>query len=425
LNRFLFRPEPLFSRYYRGNNPQCSFAPSGGAFFWKNLKKFVIKEGLFEVDVVNIFGEGIGLLMKKFWHGLLPKEDLCTAVDIGSTEIRVAEVAIEDEQPVVTALGSFPTPPEFLAGNFKSDTLVFALKQAVEYAGAKGRDCVAAITGQKVITRHVSVPVMPDRELEKAVRWEAEKFIPIPLDQSIVRHVNLGEVDSGDGKQLRLLLVAVPTELTYEYYDLFKLAGLHLAVIDVPCFALFRAYNRLVNESIGGETMAVVHFGAATSHFVLLKDDQLLYSRTMPVGGNHLTEVLARGLGMNFDEAEKLKLEYSGKVNLDEAAVTADPVQFRVGSSLQDGIGELAREIGRSLEFYHSQEFSLPVEKVIISGGPCKTEALVQFLEQEIDLPVSVGSLVLPLDECTGLSAIDNDYAVAAGLALRGVFSNV
>ncbi|RJQ30621.1 MAG: type IV pilus assembly protein PilM [Peptococcaceae bacterium] len=359
--------------------------------------------------------------MKGFLRNLLPRKDICTAVDLGTSAIKVAEVRLQDGRPRIAALGAVPTPPDFAAGNLDSEEVAAALREALEISGAEGRDCVTGITGQKVITRHIRMPVIPEKELAKAVRWEAEKFIPVSLEESTIKYVKLAEELSDGEARSHLLLIAVPTELTYRYFDLFKRAGMHLAAIDLYPLAIFRAYNSLVNSSIGSETVAVVHFGANTSQFVLHRESRLLYNRTMPVGGNLITEMLARNLGVEYAEAEKVKLAGAGPEVLDEVAAAAGTMRGQVDLALQEGSGDLVREIIRSLEFYRSQEKALPVDKIIVSGGVSKMRGIVSVLEKELDLPVAVGSLGSPVDDDLGTDVIDNVYAAAVGLALREV----
>jgi len=157
--------------------------------------------------------------LKRFWRGFFAQKEGYVGIDVGAAHIKTTSVRISAGRPSVAALHAVPTPPGVFAGGFDGEVLAGALRQVAAECGLEGREVVSSVWGDKVITRHVNVPVMPDKELKKAVRWEAEKFIPVPVSDMIVRHVKLGEVEEAGAKQLHLLLAAVSTDLVYQYHE--------------------------------------------------------------------------------------------------------------------------------------------------------------------------------------------------------------
>lgn len=45
---------------------------------------------------------------------------------------------------------------------------------------------VTALSNLAVILRPIQVPKMPLKEMEEAVRWEAERYIPFPIDEVVL-----------------------------------------------------------------------------------------------------------------------------------------------------------------------------------------------------------------------------------------------
>src|SRR3989344_3298890 len=119
-------------------------------------------------------------------------------VDIGSHSIKVVEISKDIKTASLLSAGSIPTPPGALSSNSSVDyeAVAVALKKLLKDIGAKSRDANVALPESQVFTRVIAVPQLSARELSSAMRWEAEQYIPLPLDQ-----VNLDFTILRDSKQ--------------------------------------------------------------------------------------------------------------------------------------------------------------------------------------------------------------------------------
>lgn len=343
---------------------------------------------------------------------------VCTGVDTGTRRIKVVRVKKGEHGPVVISRASSPTPPGGLQdGGLARPEMVAALSRALQEAGVQegGRDLVATIGGGRVITRSILMPLMPGAELEAAVKWEAERHIPLPVSQLIVRHVCLGEVEVEGTVQTHVLLAAVPRNLVHEYCALFREADRGLLAIDLQPLALWRVFFGLNRKEAVPGTVAVLDLGAASTELAVVRNGRLGYTRALPRGGNALTEALASGLGVDFATAELMK-EAGEPGGLTEAAATGEAGP---AFPFHHGTSELLREIRHSIEWYQSREYGHPVERVTVSGGGSKLRGLIDYLAGQLGLPVEVGRFP-PVLEDAGADT-DPAFAVAVGLALREV----
>ncbi len=346
--------------------------------------------------------------MKNILQRILPKKNHFIGIDIGTSTIKVAEVKVVSDIPEVVDLRCYPAPPGVWTDQFDEEALVAALK---EIANPQLKEVITCIGGEKLISRIILLPKMSDKELETAAKFELEKFVPIPVDQLIVRHIRLDEglaaQDQKEGESV--LLLAVPSATVYQYHSIFSRAGLTLTAIDLKAFAIWRLFGKTAAGIV-----AIVEIGAKTSQLVVVKDDMIRFVRLLPVGGDVLTMRLMETYGVEFPDAQQMK---------QEAAVTAEEeheLDQEFGSGqikeiLREGLHEVSREISRSLDFYSNLE-NLSVEKVIISGGTCKLKGLADYLRDALVLPVEEG--IPGLDLPQGMD-FDPQYSVAIGLALR------
>jgi len=267
------------------------------------------------------------------------------------------------------------------------------LQQAVQSTGAGSRHVVTAIPGEKVITRHIRIPPVPPKEIDRVLKWEAERYIPLPVSELIIRYVNLGEVKGARGPELHLLLAALPETLARECHRCFAAAGLRLAAIDLQSLALWRIFAGLsVDESQDPSTYAVVNIDVLYSHLVVIREGRLQYTRSLP-----------QGIQVNVQADVK---------NPDLAIGESEGVIYRAA------LEEFAREIQRSFSWYQAQDREHPVTKIILSGAGGKVQDLCPYLADRLGIPVAVGE---PPVQFKTQGEYDPAFALAIGLALWGV----
>ena len=304
--------------------------------------------------------------MKKYLRRLLPEKKTFTGVDIGTAEIKAAEIRISDGYPEVTALRRLPSPPGVWTDNFDEESLVQSLK---ELRGANGREVITCIGGEKAFSRIVKMPRLSEKELWSAMRFEVEKFVPTPVEQLVIRCIRLAGASLEDDSALKtedLLILAVPLATVYQYHGIFSRAGFTVAAIDLQAFALWRLWGR---DTHGNAALADV--GAKTSHFVLLRDGLIRFIRHLPAGSENISECII--------------------------------------------------ELQRSLDYYARHE-DFAAEKVVFSGRLGNYRELNEGLQHNPGIGAETG--VPGLDFSAGVT-YDPAFAVSIGLALREVSSHV
>ncbi len=154
----------------------------------------------------------------------------------------------------------------------------------------------------------------------------------------------------------------------------------------------------------------------------ILRGTQSLFTRDVTIGGNQFTDVLQRGLGISYVDAEAVKRGMP-LPNAQEGE------QASVEPFLDNVLDTIAIEIQKTFDFYRAttDDGGVEVSKVLISGGGSKLQRLPQELSKRLELKVEV---LNPFQRIkVDARKFDPDYlneimpemAVAVGLALRGV----
>lgn len=332
-------------------------------------------------------------------------------LDIGSSEVKAIEFQRGGSGGLtITAFAS--------AAVHSPEELKFAIKEVVRTGGFSTRRVVTSVSGRSVIVRYVTMLQMNSQDLQSAIRYEADKYIPfeveeVQLDCQILED-ELGR-DDGDQAEMRVLLVAVKRTLIEEHFALLKECGLQPAVIDVDAFALGNAFeiraartNR--EREYDDKVVALIDIGANKTNINIMRGATSYFTREVYLAGNDFTEAISRRLQIDPGEAEALKIDPRDRVG-------------EIEESILPTLDDLGNEIQLSFDYYENQ-FDKEVEEVYISGGSAKLPGLARTFEGNFDKPIVFWD---PLENLQVRPGVDekalrtrsSQLAVTVGLASR------
>ena len=133
-------------------------------------------------------------------------------LEIGASALKLVEVS--GNPPALKALASRPTPPGLLMEGMVAEPAALAqeIKELLLEARTRKRYVVTALSNLAVILRPIQVPKMPLKEMEEAVRWEAERYIPFPIDEVVLDFAPLTPLSEvQEGEQVQVMVAAAPS----------------------------------------------------------------------------------------------------------------------------------------------------------------------------------------------------------------------
>lgn len=335
-------------------------------------------------------------------------------IDIGASSVKAVQVKRTRGALELAHLGVASLHPETIVDGviMDSGTVIGAIQQIMAESQIKTKDVAVAVSGHSVIVKRIKVARMKEEELQEAITWEAEQYVPYAIEDV---NLDFQVLESPpDANEMDVLLVAVKKDIINDYLTIISTAGLNAVVVDVDAFALENAYE-IAYETERDEVVALVNLGAAVMNINILKSGTSDFTRDSALGGNRYTESIQKMLGLSYDQAEALKLggEVEGKT-LNDARPAIDMVNT-----------ELAGEIRRSFDFFRSSSHSDTIHKVVLSGGSARLDGLVPYLVENLELPFEVANPLRTIKsdpkkfDPEYLDFIAPQLAVAVGLALR------
>ena len=391
--------------------------------------------------------------MSSFLQRLLNPRPNALGVEIGTSSIKVVALRPGSPPSLQHAL-MIPTP----IGSMRDGLVVEPQAVATELRNLLAehkittRHAVTAVPNQSAVTRNIMVPKMDRKDLQEAIKWEAERYIPYPIDEVSLDFDLLDDPTTipEDG-QMEVLIAAAPSEAVARQIEVLRLAGLEPTVVDLKSFAALRALRgNLLGEHLtkstltgtnyteSGEVALVLEIGASGSVINLVRGERILMARNINISADDFTTAIQKAFDLDFTAAEEVKLGYATAttptedeedlLNFDMAREQYSPA--RVFEVIRPVLGDLITEIRRSLEFYRVQSGDVVIDRTFLAGGGAKLRGLSAAISDALGFRVEVASpwLTVQTDQAnvdTGyLQANGPEFTVPLGLALRGVKAN-
>ncbi len=249
-------------------------------------------------------------------------------LDIGSTAIKLIELSLPGGASAhtyrVESCALEPLPPAAIVDKKITNPQAVgeAIRKAVARSGTRAKAAAVAVPGAAVITKVITLPAqLGDAEMEAQIQYEADQYIPYPLDEVNLDFTVLGPASTQD--EVDVLLAA------YSLVDVLAMAGLTAAIVDVEPYALENACILALGDQAEDQTIAVADIGAASTRAA------------------QLIEEVQRRYGLSPAEARRQLIE--------------DGLPDDYGTQVQGPFAEaLAQQIGRALQFFYSATFSSP-----------------------------------------------------------------
>src|SRR6187549_206961 len=249
------------------------------------------------------------------------KSKSVVGLDIGSSAVKAVELKAAGKGFRVAAYGAEPVPPDSIVDGAIIDAgaVADAIRRVFEHNKAfKAKDVCASLSGNAVIVKKITLPVMTESELGESIYWEAEQYIPFDIQDVNLDYQILDPGTGPDSKgTMDVLLVAAKKEKIADYTNVIAQAGRVPVVVDVDAFALQNAYEVNYGPQ-SGAIVVLLNAGASAININILSGDQSLFTRDISIGGNAYTEAVQKELGLPFERAEQAKKGHSETVAFDE-----------------------------------------------------------------------------------------------------------
>ncbi|HWQ60084.1 MAG TPA: type IV pilus assembly protein PilM [Candidatus Fimivivens sp.] len=341
-------------------------------------------------------------------------------VDFGTESIKAVELEYRGDRPILVNYGEATLFSPHQANrpavrSFQEDMAV-KFRILLERMKPETKDVCISMPSFLGLISLIEFPEMTDAELAEAVRFEARKYIPSPLEDVSLSWESLGTKDSvpttggeeAKNRKLEVLLVAALNKDVWQYEGYVKAVGYEMKLLELETFSIARS---VVGNDPG--TFLVVDIGARAANIILVENGYVKKSRSIDAGGRDITRSLAESLNISPDRADTLKKSGKDFLNAKDVAVIFPAIET------------IASEAGRMIDSWTAKNPERKIDGIVLSGGTGRLAGLTQYLSKKFGVPATLSdpwrSISCPENLRPKIDSIGASFSAAIGLALYGV----
>jgi type IV pilus assembly protein PilM len=305
------------------------------------------------------------------------------AVDFGAGSLKLAEFEVNEagglrlKEYAIKSLGS-----EGSQESTREATILKALQSVLSERGVKARDVNVCAPGFHVFSKFVKLPPVDPGKVTQIIQYEAQQNVPFPLQEVVWDYQILGTTAGGE---LEVLLVAIKAEIVEGLFRVTDSAKLRLQVADVSPAALCNAFR--YNYGDIEECTMLLDIGAKTSNLLFFEKGKV-FSRSINLGANSITQDFASESKLKFDQADKIKID-EGFVSLGGAYEEPEnPHQAAISKIARQFMTRLHIQVNQTMQFYRGQQGGSQPVRVFLSGGASVMPYTAQFFAEKLNMPV-------------------------------------
>jgi type IV pilus assembly protein PilM len=325
------------------------------------------------------------------------KNESVAGLDISAGSIAAAEVVVNGSVQIRSGAIEPLEPGTFREGEVEDpDRLAAALKSL--FATHKlPKQVRLGVGNQRVVVRTLRLPAIEDpKELDAAIRFQAQEQMPMPLDQAVLEHQLVGGVPAEEGStpQIDVVVVAARKDMVTSFLEPIRRAGLDPVGVDLSAFAMIRA---LADIDAGGAEggpeprpkAAVLYCNVGdVTNLAVARGRACLFTRVSETGLEAISAQLSATVGLAPEHAA----QWVTHVGLEQApeSVEGDPrIVAEVRRALEEGVTHIVDELRLSLDYYGTQESALPVERIVLCGPGSAIPGFVERMGASLEPPIA------------------------------------
>ena len=305
------------------------------------------------------------------------------AVDFGAGSLKLAEFEVNEAGGL--RLKQFVLRPLGLEASqeAKREAIILkALQEVIVERGIKAKDMNVCAPGFQVFSKFVKLPPVEPSKVTQIIQYEAQQNVPFPLAEVVWDYQILGTTAGGE---LEVLLVAIKSDIVEGLFRVAEASGLKLELADVSPAGLCNAFRYNYGEL--EDCTMLLDIGAKTSNLLFFEKGKV-FSRSISLGANSITQDFANESKLKFDAAEKVKIA-EGFVSLGGAYEEPEsPHQAAISKIARQFMTRLHIQVNQTLQFYRGQQGGSAPQRLFLAGGASLMPYTAQFFAEKLNVPV-------------------------------------
>jgi type IV pilus assembly protein PilM len=339
------------------------------------------------------------------------------SVDISDDTLRYVTLERKKNSLKLGQYGEHPLPKDVVVSGIIQDMQSFVSALQSIQKKTKKTWVRFSLPEEHAYVFSIVLPKTALPHLEEAIRLQIEGQVPLPEES-----ISFGyEIFREHEDSLLISVTAFPRDVVESYIQAFLSAGFQPLVAELEVHAL----SRVVVPRHDAGTYILVDYGKNRSGFSIMVSGITVFTSTLEIGSDSLTEAIAKYFQIPREEADVIK-QSRGLLNN-----TDDQDYF---FTVINNIGVLRDEINKHYVYWHTAHGKLPgvsgkIDGMYLVGGGSLLPGFAEYLSATMHMPVSLASVwknILSFDDdIPELSQEESlSYATALGIALGEIYES-
>ncbi len=313
-------------------------------------------------------------------------------VDIGNSHIKVVQMDLRKSKPIVTGFYVEEIPfDKRNRGEITEKYIIENLKKITKKAKLVNSLAVSFISGPSVFVHSCSIPEVPEKEIEDAIKADVAKDLPFPVEEAVLCYNIVNRVTGRKGPEFEIAAVFAQKEEVNKKIWLLEQSGLQAFGITVLPFAYENIFYSNLEEV--PENTVIITFGENFTGINFFKNGNFMFTRDVSASGKDINKALSGSVSVNDEKvevtpemAEELKRKYG--IAADPSEYKSDPIASVLLPRARSVYEKIAGEIKRSLGYFARMARINEIQEVYICGGGANTKGLLPFLKEQLGLDI-------------------------------------
>lgn len=333
------------------------------------------------------------------------------ALDIGTTAVRAVQLKHAGNSWQLVRYGLMPVDIKLATSDAPEDQrrLSDVIMNLISQSGITTRNVAVGLPSNKTFLTVVDLPELPLQELTSTIKYQAEQFIPMQLDDAKIDWAVLGK-SLRDPSKVEVLLASVSKKFSEARLDMVEALGLNVVALEPDSLAIVRSLTLPGSR----EAHLIIDFGDFSTDIVAVLGDAPRLIRSIPVGMQTLVRAATQNLNVDANQATQFITKFG---------LYPDRLEGQILKSLEPTLEQFASEVTKSAKFFQTRYPNIQINSMVLSGYTLTIPAFNEFIGAKTGLPTTVGNAWtnVRFSESLGdqLSQIAPQFAVAVGLAER------
>ena len=334
------------------------------------------------------------------------------ALDIGTKSIRVVQLSKATEGHwKLEHVGYTGLDPKIIASDSLESRkkLGNALMSTIGQAGIHTKDVAVGLPSTKTFTTIIEMAVMSDSELRSTLKYQADQYIPMPLDDAKIDWTVLGPSPNNAKKQ-EVLLASTAQNYVEGLIESIDSLGFNVIAAEPDPIALTRSL--LPANATGAHV--ILDIGELSTDIVVTIGERPVLVRTLPMGIKALVSAIVQNLNIKEDQATQFVLKFG---------LAPDRLEGQVFRAIEGVLDNFVSEIVKSIKFFQNKYATESISSIHLSGYAGVIPNLAEYIGSKTQVATQVTSpwqkVSMSDTDRQKILATEFEFATAVGLAQR------